>query len=135
MYKNILVPVQFDEMRDTQASFLVARKLATDGAKFTVMHVMETIPSYAAAQIPGEVLENSRREAVRQLNQSAFALPGASAVLVSGHAGRTIVNYSDEHGIDCIVIASHKPGLENYLLGSTADRVVRHANCSVHVIR
>ena len=135
MYKNILVPIQFDEMRDTQASFLVARNLATDDAKFTFMHVMETIPSYAATQIPDDVFASSRHEVERQLSQSASALPGSSAVLVSGHAGRTIVDYSNEHAIDCIVIASHKPGLENFFLGSTADRVVRHANCSVHVIR
>ena len=34
-----------------------------------------------------------------------------------------------------IVIASHDPGLADYLLGSTAGRVVRHAHCSVLVVR
>ena len=44
MYKNILFPVLFDEGHDTQASYLVARALADEGAKFTVVHVLETIP-------------------------------------------------------------------------------------------
>ncbi len=39
------------------------------------------------------------------------------------------------HAVDCIVIGSHKPGLSDYLLGSTAARVVRHAPCAVHVYR
>lgn len=135
MYKNILVPVIFDERHDTQASYLVARALADEGADFTVMHVMESIPSYAATQIPAELLAKSRSKVEQTLKKSARALPGTSPVLVSGHAGRLIVDYANENGIDCIVIASHVPGIENIFLGSTADRVVRHAKCSVHVIR
>jgi len=39
------------------------------------------------------------------------------------------------HAVDLIVIASHRPGLKDYFLGSTAGRVVRHSPCAVHVIR
>jgi len=56
-------------------------------------------------------------------------------VTLVGHAGRTIVDYATETGIDCIVIGSHKPGLNDYFLGSTSARVVRHAPCAVHVLR
>ena len=135
MYKHILVPVLFDEHRDTQASYLAARALADDDAKFTVVHVMEAIPSYAIAEIPSEVLANTRGEVEKALVQSASALPGAVPMLISGHAGRAIVDYADENGVDCIVLASHRPGFEDLFLGSTAARVVRHAKCSVHVIR
>ena len=135
MYKNILVPIVFDERHDTQASYLAARALADDDAKFTVLHVMESIPAYAETQIPAEILAQSRREVELDLQQSARALPGAKAELVSGHPGRLIVDYADENEIDCIIVASHRPGFENFFLGSTADRVVRHANCAVHVIR
>ena len=135
MYKHILVPVIFDEGHDTQASFLAARALAGDGAKFTVLHVVEDIPSYVATQIPAEVLAASRAEIESKLREVAAALPGAEIALHSGHAGREIVDYAARNMVDCIVMASHKPGLSNLLLGSTADRVVRHAKCSVHVIR
>ena len=135
MYKHILVPVIFDEGHDTQASFLAAKALAGDNAKFTVLHVVEDIPSYVATQIPAEVLAATRAEIEGSLREVASALPNAETALQSGHAGREIVDYADQHGVDCIVMASHKPGLANLLLGSTADRVVRHAKCSVHVIR
>lgn len=135
MYRNILVPVIFDERHDSQASYLAARALADEGANFTVLHVMESIPTYAANQIPAELLAKSRSEVEQKLKKSARALRGASAVLVSGHASRLIVDYANENGIDCIVIASHAPGIENIFLGSTADKIVRHAKCSVHVIR
>ncbi|MBT8411941.1 MAG: universal stress protein, partial [Octadecabacter sp.] len=44
-------------------------------------------------------------------------------------------DFATDNSIDCIIMASHQPGLEDYFLGSTAARVVRHAKCSVHVIR
>ncbi|NIZ61340.1 universal stress protein [Sedimentitalea sp. CY04] len=135
MYKHILIPVLFDDRHDTQASYLAARALADDDAKFTVVHVMESIPSYVTAEIPSEVLTKTRNEVEKALNQSARALPGAEALLISGHAGRAIVDFADESDVDCIVLASHRPGFEDLFLGSTAARVVRHAKCSVHVIR
>jgi universal stress protein F len=135
MYNNILVPVVFDEGHDTQASFLAAIALANDGANFTVIHIRDEIPSYVAAEIPNGVLLTNQREVERLLVQSANALPGATTKLLSGHAGRAIVEFADENHIDCIIVASHKPGIEDFFLGSTASRVVRHAKCSVHVIR
>ena len=120
---------------DTQASYLVAKALADEGANFTVLHVMETIPSYVASQIPQDVVTQSRDQTETALNASAAALSGATTCLESGNPGRLIVDYSNDNGIDCIIVASHRPGIEDYFLGSTAARVVRHAQCAVHVIR
>ncbi|MDH3475684.1 MAG: universal stress protein [Rhodospirillales bacterium] len=36
---------------------------------------------------------------------------------------------------DLIITGSHKPNVSDYLLGSNAARVVRHASCSVFVVR
>lgn len=135
MYKNILVPVIFDETHDTQASFLVAKRLAGEGAEFTVLHVMETMPAYAAMQIPAEILAQTRADLDHKLKRLADGLDGAKAVVVEGHAGRRIADHAQYNGIDCIVMASHRHSLKDVFIGSTADWVVRHANCSVHVIR
>ena len=135
MYKNILVPILLDKDHDTAASYEVAQAIAEDGAKFHVIHVMETIPTYATTQIPQEILNHTREEAMMEMKASAQALPDAETHLVHGHAGRAILDYADKHGCDCIVIASHRPGMEDFFLGSTAARVVRHAKCAVHVIR
>ncbi len=135
MYKNILIPVALDKDHDTGASFTAARKLAGSDAVFTIVHVQEPIPAYVGSQIPAEVLANTRHEILESLNKCASEIPGAKAQLISGHAGRAIVDFANANDIDCIVLASHKPGIENIFLGSTANRVVHHANCSVHVIR
>lgn len=135
MYKNILIPVVFGDGHDTQASFMAAKALADAGANFTILHVMETMPGHLAGQIPESALENTHKEITKGLKEMAGGLPNSKPVLITGHAGRTITDYAEQNDVDCIVMASHRPGLVNYLLGSTADRVVRHAACSVHVIR
>ena len=135
MYKNILVPVVLDEGHDTHVSFEATHLLADPGAKITVLHVHEPLPAYVASQIPEDVLSNNRQEILENLNQFASEIPGAKFRLISGHSGRAIVDFANENDVDCIILASHKPGLENIFLGSTANRVVHHAKCSVHVIR
>ena len=60
---------------------------------------------------------------------------GIKTRVLHGNAASEILGLAAREGVDCIVIASHKPGFADYFLGSTAARVVRHAQCSVHVIR
>ncbi|MFY0693366.1 MAG: universal stress protein [Paracoccaceae bacterium] len=135
MYKNILVPVVLGEGHNHDASFAAARQLAGEDARFTVLYVREPIPAYVAAEIPDGILADSRSGYEDDLKKLAAGLPGAEPAVVNGNAGRAIVDYAEANGIDCIVIASHKPGLQNLLIGSTANRVVHHAQCTVLVIR
>ena len=135
MYKHILVPVSFDEDRDAAGAVNVARLLAEDDGHITLLHVMEQIPAYAISYVPEGYLTESHKAIETELADMASKLPRAKGVLVEGHSGRTILDWAEENGPDCIVIASHRPGMQDLLLGSTAHQVVRHANCAVHVVR
>jgi nucleotide-binding universal stress UspA family protein len=135
MYKNILVAIALDHSPDTNKAIEVARLLADDDATITALHVIEEIPTFVAIDIPDEVLKRRRPEAETELKAELGGLTDVKPVVVSGHAGRTIVEYAVESDIDCIIISSHRPGLQDYFLGSTAQRVVRHAPCAVHVLR
>jgi nucleotide-binding universal stress UspA family protein len=135
MYDNILVPIALDNDEDrTSQAIKVAKKLASDGARLTLLHVVESIPSYAISYIASDVLAETRKGIVTEMNRLA-AEAGAEAKVVDGHSGRTILDFAEEHSPDLIVIASHRPGMQTLLLGSTATHVVRHAKCSVHVLR
>ena len=46
-----------------------------------------------------------------------------------------ILAEAESWGADLIVIGSHRPAMMTYLLGSNAKTVVRHAKCSVLVVR
>jgi universal stress protein F len=135
MYNNILVPISFDEDRDSTGAIKVAKTLADAGATITLIHVMEQIPTYAITYMPTEYINESRNAIQTELRALAEDIPGGKAMLVEGHSGRTILDWADKHGVDCIVIASHRPGMQDLLLGSTATTVVRHAQCAVHVLR
>ena len=136
MFKNILVPVMLDH-GDTHRKALQAAAALRDGdGAVTLLHVLEAIPTWMTAQIPGEVTANRLNDAKSALQEIADdAGANVSADVIFGHAGRTIVEHAEAHGIDCIIISSHHPGLEDYLLGSTAARIVRHSSCSVVVLR
>ena len=135
MYKNILVPVSLDDGRDIKSAIKVARVLAGKDGKITLLHVVEHIPGYAITYLSPEYLTERRKAVVAELETMAADIPNGSGEVTTGHSGRTILDWAFKHDVDCIVIASHRPGMQDLLLGSTAAQVVRHANCSVHVVR
>ncbi len=135
MYSNILVPIALEHERDTGSAMDIAHRLLAEGGKITALHVMEPIPSYVATYLPPDQLENRYGETLAALTAELGGVRDVRPVVVTGNPGRSIVEYAEDHGVDCIVVASHQPGLQDYLLGSTAARVVRHAHCAVHVIR
>lgn len=135
MYKNILVPISFDGDRDSNQSLEIAKHLADGSTKITILHVMERVPGYATTYMPEGYIENSRAGLKTELDTLAGTIPNCTAEVVSGHSGATILDFAETAGSDLIILASHRPAMSDYLLGSTAHQVVRHAKCSVHVVR
>ena len=135
MYSNILIPVVVEEGHDNKTALNAAQALASPDARFTLLHVMEPIPSFVTLEIPGDVLNRAREDIAKAMDKLGKTLPNAKLQLISGHAGHAIVDYANQYGSDCIIVASHRPGFSDYFLGSTAARVVRFAQCSVHVVR
>ena len=135
MYHNILVPISFDAERDVSGPMKLAEVLATPDARVTLLHVVEHIPSYAISYMPTEYLTEARKAIQTELDDLATKLPNAKGVVVEGHSGRTILDWAEQHKPDLIIMASHRPGMQDLLLGSTANHVVRHAACAVHVVR
>jgi nucleotide-binding universal stress UspA family protein len=62
-------------------------------------------------------------------------LPVETAVRM-GDPRAEIVADAQEHGADLVILGSHgRTGLKRWFLGSVAEHVVRHAPCSVEVVR
>ncbi len=135
MYHNILVPISFDAERDTSGPMKLAQLLATPEAKITLLHVVEHIPDYAISYMPAEYLTEARKAIQTELDDLASKLPNATGLVIEGHSGRTILDWAEANKPDLIIMASHRPGMQDLLLGSTATHVVRHAQCAVHVVR
>lgn len=136
MYRQILVPVETSHTDRGRSMIEVAKNLADEGATITLINVVEDVPSYVQVQLPESVLEEAKASARKELEAIATATGVKTHVEIRrGRAHSVILAYAAETGADLIVIASHQPGLQDFLLGSTAARVVRHATCSVLVIR
>jgi len=135
MYTNILVPVALDHQHDTAEAVSIAKKLKVKGGKITLLSVVEPVAGFVANYLPEGQLEKNRKEIEADLLKDAEVGGEILTAVITGHPGSSIVDYAKTHGVDLIVITSHKPGLQDFFLGSTAARVVRYSQCSVHVLR
>ena len=64
-----------------------------------------------------------------------LAAPAAASSVRFGDIYQEILAHADNIGADLVIVASHKPDIGDDLPGTTASRSVRHASCSVLVIR
>ncbi len=135
MYNNILVPIVFDHEHDHSRGLRFAATVAGPSAKTTLLHVIEKLPTYVISYIPEKVSQKLHTKLQEEMNNLLKDLPGAEGEIIIGHPGRTIIDYANKNSVDLIIVESHRPGLEDYFLGSTAGYIVRHAKCAVHVIR
>jgi nucleotide-binding universal stress UspA family protein len=72
-------------------------------------------------------------KAARKLREAHF---NVSTELVEGDPKSQIIDVADQWPADMIVVGSHGwQGLSRFLMGSVSEAVVRHARCSVEVIR
>ena len=136
--KSILVPIDFS--RISQKALDYAVPLAKQfGAKITVLHAIEPPPcsidlAYPPwARIPiGPMKKELGCSETKTIIQTFL-----KEVLVEvGTALEVITNVARDSEADLIVLTTHgHTGLKHVFMGSTAERVVRHAPCPVLVVR
>lgn len=141
-YNNILVPTDFSEGSDN------ALLAAIDFAKVTnatihVVHVITPV-SYptgfemaaSAADFEKELADISKTKLeeveakLKELNLTC------KVEIIFGNTYTKLAEYSDEHKIDLICIATHgSGGIEHFIFGSTTEKLLRKAHCPVYVVR
>jgi nucleotide-binding universal stress UspA family protein len=135
MYNTILVPVDFSHEDQSVESLKKAKKLVGDGG-IILLHIMDVIPDYIINQLP-EDIDTMKINHVQSGLEELAKQAGVEACIEirKGSSYHGILEYANDNDINLIIINSHRPGIQDYLLGSTAAKVVRHANCSVLVER
>lgn len=134
MYQKIVLALSLEHGISEQAIKL-ARALKNEGGDITAIHVYEPLQGSASTYVSDDAVASALQHAKDALAARIADHPDVQSELIKGHSGRAITDHAKKSGADCIIIGSHKPGLMDFLLGSTAARVVRHAECSVHVLR
>jgi len=134
MYKKIVVALGLEHGHGHRA-MEVARQLLSEGGEIIALHVIEPVPGVVSYYVPEGQEQEVKRSALDRVQERIGESQDAEAKVLFGHPGRLIPDFAEEIGADCIVVGSHRAELSDYLLGSTAARVVRHAPCPVHVLR
>jgi universal stress protein F len=136
VFQTILVPVALSDIDKATPMLDAARQLGGENARVVLMSVVENVPTYVATELPGGFMDKAKQNAHASLAKIAQdAGLQVEIVVRSGQPSAGIIGTAKEKNADVIIIASHQPGLSDYLLGSTAHRVVRHAKCAVLVLR
>ena len=136
MYQTIVVPIDIAQLSRASQMLEAARMLLSQGGKIACLNVVQDIPGYVEMAISSDLtprLSSQAKEEIKKvLSENGIE---ASVEVRSGHPSQTILAFAEEIDADLVVVGSHKPGLEDFFLGSTASRVVRHAKCHVLVQR
>lgn len=141
MFKNILVPLHLAYKQNHKKLFAGAMEvLNKDDGKLTLLYVNENRTHGSVYPILDEENEkNYNHDAKDELKNIAqnHNLPEdrLSYKIKNGSVHREILEEARKMDADAIVMMATKPGLESYFISSTAERVIRHAGCSVFVIR
>ncbi len=141
MFKQILLPVDFGAQDSADKAIAAAVGLCRQfGAD---LHVVTVLPGYSMSIIsqyfPADYEKKAGQAMLKQIQDFiAKTVPGgltAHAHVATGTIYKEILFCGQSVGCDLIVVGSNRAGHEEYLLGPNAARVVRHAKCSVFVVR
>lgn len=137
--KNILVPHDFSETSDAAMQYAVALA-RTFGAKLEVLHVSDKARFEMATEFPLGLdlsLEDAIREHLLKIMATRdFTELKPAFEVRTGTPYLEIVRYAKDRNVDLIVMGTHGRGfVAHAVMGSVAEKVVRHAPCPVLTVR
>jgi len=138
MFKSILVPIDLSDPDYYKSAIATASEMAKrDNADLHIVTVLPVISGMVASSIPADLEAKITEEAKEEMEKLAAetGLSKAKAAVRHGSVYHEVLDEADRVGADLIVMGSHRPGMATYLIGSNAARIVRHAKCSVLVLR
>lgn len=137
--KHILACVDFSE-HSTRALAEIGEYARANGSKVTLIHISDThpfVPPETILETTSVTDEAAHRAELAKLRDQHLTEVEVELQVVPDHApAKAICEYAEKHGVDLIVVGSHgRGGVERWLIGSVAERVVRHAATNVYVVR
>jgi len=142
-FKKILCPIDFSEYSYQALEY--AKNIAkTYNAKLYVLHIIYEPADYTGFYVPHisfdkirTEIESGAKKLMNEVKETKINdIPNAETMIVFGIPADEIVKFAIDKEIDLIIIGSQgKKGIEKMIFGSTAEKVVKKANCPVLVIK
>ena len=141
MFKEILLPIDLDEPSSWAKALPAAVELCR--SSLGRLHILTVVPEFRRPGVieflPNDYERRVLAEANRRLNglieEKVPPAVHTRPIVATGTIYKVIIDTADGIPADLIVMASHRPELQDYLLGPNAARVVRHSSRSVMVVR
>lgn len=134
---KVVVPVDFSGESDK--AIRAALEVASESSQLHLIHVLLPLETMSPGVLLGDISDESRKDKVSEKLAQLAADNGAAdahRAVLFGTPGLEITDYARLQKADLIVIPSHGyHGMKRLVLGSVAERVIRHAECSVLVLR
>ena len=133
---KLLVPIDFSPHAEKALHYAVALA-ARFGSEITLVHIIEQlvypgdwlVPMLTTSEFPRETREKLENRLKAMADPFAA---GTKRIVRIGRAWQEIVEIAREQAADLIVMGTHGyTGLRHVLLGSVAEKVLRHSPCPV----
>ena len=140
MYKRIILAVDLAEPSPAPKGLAQALEIAKmSGGELRLVNVQPVVPATFMEYVPADFdfEQNKRAQETLDAVIAGIDLPTGrkSAVTRAGGIYHELLQEATDWNADLIVVGSHRPVMSDYLLGSNAKTIVRHAQCSVLVVR
>jgi nucleotide-binding universal stress UspA family protein len=143
--RKILLPTDFSGCANFALPYAAAIARAAKATVICINVVEPIVPAVGysglaepmpVADISEQLEDSAERELPRLVDCEELHGLNVEEVIAHGDAAAEIVRVAGERRVDLIVISSHgRTGLGRMIFGSTAEAVVRHANCPVLVVK
>jgi nucleotide-binding universal stress UspA family protein len=135
--KSVLVPFDFSDA--SKEALRTALDLVEKPADIDVVYVMTPPSPPSPGVVWGEIDVETMRERARETladELKSLGAAGATPHVLVGSAAKRLVDFARERASELVIIPSHgRTGVERWIMGSVAERVVRLAPCPVLVLR
>ncbi len=141
MFEKVLLPVDINHPESWETALPAAKQCAATGGE---IHLLGIVHDLGSAMISSFLPPNFEQTAMEELKAKLEEFSGKQFSAGSkvethvghGHVPETILRIADQIGADLIVMASHPPNdFQTLLVGSNADKVVRHSPIPVLTVR
>jgi nucleotide-binding universal stress UspA family protein len=143
VFKKILYATDFSET--SEYAFEYAASLAEKfNSRLIIIHVINEpvdlrgfyVPHISFDTIEHEIAQSAEKMMDKFCSQKLKSYDNYERCTLSGIPYEEILKKAVEENVDLIVMGTHgRAGIDHFLFGSTAERVVRKAQCAVMTVR
>ena len=139
MFKNVLVPTDLTE-RTSRALDIAVGMLTPESGKITLLHVVETINDAEAGDF-NDFYDKLGRRAGKLMDKiiAHYREAGHSVnkEIIYGKRVKEILGFAEEHGVDLIILSSHRIDRENIMQGwgTISHKVGILADCPTMLVK